>query len=160
MSNNLEENILISSSYNTKNEISFILDSGATIHTCCNKNLFSSNNSTTTSIKWGNTNETIKASGVGSISLVFTSTNQKVVLENVLYIPELGVNSLSLSLITSKNYSLSFNKQNCYVYTPNNTLLAKGNYKRGVSVFSAISSKLPNLKVSNKHVATLNTYIA
>jgi hypothetical protein len=75
----------------------------------------------------------------------------------VLYIPELGVNLLSLSLITSRNYSLSFNKQNYYIYTPKNTLLTKGSYKEGVSVFSTISSKLSNYKASNKPITTLNT---
>jgi hypothetical protein len=89
--------------------------------------------------------------------MVFTSTNKRVLLENVLYILELGVNLLSLSLITSRNYSLSFNKQNCYIYTPKNTLLTKGSYKEGVSVFSAISSKLSNYKASNKPITTLNT---
>jgi hypothetical protein len=149
----------VSSSYNDKqDQISFILDSGATLHTCYKKELFNNINSTTTSIKWGNTNSTIRASGVGDISLVSTSANNKVTLKNVLYVPEIGVNLLSLSLISSKSYSLSLNKQNCYIYTPNNTLLAKGNYKEGVNMFSAISSKVSNYKDSNKPIATWNAF--
>jgi hypothetical protein len=84
-------------------------------------------------------------------------TQKKVTIKDVLYIPELGVNLLSLSLITSKNFSLSFNRQNCFIYTPSNSLLTKGSYKEGVSVFSAISSKSSNLSISNKPLAILNT---
>jgi hypothetical protein len=157
------ENALVSSKVNkvdnNKNIINFILDSGATIHTCYIKELFTSINSTNTSIKWGNTNTSIKASGIGDIELIFTSTNKRVLLKDVLYIPELGVNLLSLSLITSKDYSLSFNKHSCYIYTPNKSLLTKGSYKEGVSIFSTISSKpSSSIKVSNKPIATLNTF--
>jgi hypothetical protein len=57
LSNNLEEleskqeNILISSSYNNNNKISFILDSGATIYTYYNKELFNNINNTTTVVE-------------------------------------------------------------------------------------------------------------
>ena len=157
-----KENIL-SSFINKDNSISnidFILDSEATIHTCYIKELFTSIKSTNTSIKQSNTRNTIKASGIGNIELKFTSTNKLVKLQNVLYIPELGVNLLSLNLITSKGYNLSFNKDNCYINTSNKTLLTKGSYKEGVSVFSAISTKTSiNTKViKNKTLATLSTY--
>ena len=48
------ENILNSSKY-SNTTIDFILDSGATIHTCYIKELFTSIRNTTTCIKWGNT---------------------------------------------------------------------------------------------------------
>jgi hypothetical protein len=73
----------------------------------------------------------------------------------VLYVPNLGVNLLSLSLITSKNYSLSFNKNSCYIKTPTNSLLAKGSYKQGVSVFSATSSKPPDTPIRNSLLSYL-----
>jgi hypothetical protein len=59
----------------------------------------------------------------------------------VLFVPNLGVNLLSLSLTTSRSYTLSFNIDSCFIYTPKNTLLAKGSYREGVSIFSAKSSK-------------------
>jgi len=158
-SNNLEdkeEQILASSTKSINSNIDFILDSGATIHTCYIKDLFIDLKPSTTSIKWGNTNKSIKAQGIGDISLVFNSTNQKVKITNVLFVPDLGVNLLSLSLITSKNYSLSFNKDNCFIKTPSKALLAKGSYKGGVSVFSATSSK-PIKSIINNTVATTNT---
>jgi len=74
----------------------------------------------------------------------------------MLFVPKLGVNLLSLSLITSRNYSLSFNKDSCYIKTPNYSLLAKGNYKEGISIFSTISPKPINTTVNNTN-AILNT---
>jgi hypothetical protein len=69
---------IVKASTKQNNVISFILDSGATIHTYYIKELFNSIQSTTTAIKWGNTNNTIKASGIGNIDVIFTST-QKIV---------------------------------------------------------------------------------
>jgi hypothetical protein len=165
--NNLEEynleSTLVSSivskvNNSNNNYINFILDSGATIHTCSNKYLFTNIKPTNTSIKWGNTSNIIKASGIGNIDVIFTSTNKKVTISNVLYIPELGVNLLSLSLIINKNFSLSFNKENYYIYTPSKSLLAIGSYKDKVTIFSVKSSKNISLKDSNKPLATLSTF--
>ncbi|RYE03868.1 MAG: hypothetical protein EOP33_09415, partial [Rickettsiaceae bacterium] len=93
-SSNIEEQVLsssIKSSNSSKSPtIDFILDSGATIHTCYIKELFTSLRPSSTSIKWGNTSTTIKAQGIGDISIVFTSTKQLVKLTNVLYVPNLG----------------------------------------------------------------------
>lgn len=158
-SSNKEEEVVLNSSIKStsNNTIDFILDSGATIHTCYIKELFTSLEPTTTSIKWGNTSNSIKAQGVGNIQLVFTSTQQLVTLTNVLFVPELGVNLLSLGLITSKGFSLSFNKENCYINKPNNSVLATGVYKEGVSVFKATSPRYNPIS-SNKTYTTVNTF--
>ena len=163
INNNTIKEIILNSSKLSKaknnNTINFILDLGATIHTCYIKELFNSITSTTTYIKQGNTNKTIKASGIGDISVTFTSTNKKVLIKDVLYIPKLGVNLLSLSLITSKDYNLVFKKDSCYIYKPNKSLLTKGSYKDKVSIFTAKSSKLLNYYNNNKKaITTLNTY--
>ena len=154
-----EETILTSSVVNKDNSnstIDFILDSSATIHTCYIKELFINIKPSITTIKQGNTSNNIKASGVGDILVKFTSTNKLVKLTNVLYVPQLGVNLLSLSLITKKNYSLSFNKDNCFIYNSNNNLLSKGYYKDRVSIFSIISST-SSISKDYKSYTTLNT---
>lgn len=73
----------------------------------------------------------------------------------MLFVPTLGVNLLSLSIITSKGYNLSFNKDSCSIFNSNNTLLAKGGYKKGVTYFSTISTKKPLF--NSKTLTTLNT---
>ena len=156
-----EEQVLATSTSSinnySNNTIDFILDSGATIHTCYIKELFTSIKPTTVSIKWGNTDKFIKAAGIGDISLVFTSTNKLVKLTNVLYIPELGVNLLSLNLITSKGFNLLFNKNSCYITTLENSLLAKGSYKKGVSYFTASSNKVIPINYRNRELIVLNS---
>ena len=149
------------SKYNIESSttIDFILDSGATIHTCYIKELFSNIKPTNKFIKWGNTTKDIAASGIGDIKLYFNSTNSIILLKDVLYVPELGVNLLSVNLITSKNLTLSFNKDNCIIYLPNKAILAIGYYINGVSVFKATSSKLiKSYNNKNKTLAILSTY--
>ena len=156
-----EEQVLATSTSSinnySNNTIDFILNSRATIHTCYIKELFTSIKPTTVSIKWGNTDKSIKAAGIGDISLVFTSTNKLVKLTNVLYIPELGVNLLSLNLITSKGFNLLFNKNSCYITTLENSLLAKGSYKKGVSYFTASSNKVIPINYRNRELIVLNS---
>ena len=145
-------------SKNNLSTIEFILDSGATVHTCYLRELFTSIKPTSTSIKQGNSNSLIKARGIGDIEVKFTSINNLVTIKNVLYILELGLNLLSLNLITSKNYTFYFNKDSCYLRSSKNTLIAKGCYKEGVSTFSAISSKyLDNSTSNTKLRGILNT---
>ena len=127
---------------NTKdtNTTTWVLDSGATVHVCSDKTLFNFINPTSTSIKWGNTTSNIRASGIGDISVIFNSTNEKATIKDVLYVPELGVNLLSLGLIASKGYSLNFNKKEGLIYTPKNQILAKGTYKDGVTIFTTTTT--------------------
>ena len=150
------ETILVS---NTTTKIisgyEFILDSGATTHTCYKSELFTSIRPINISIKWGNTSNIIKASGIGNIKIYFPSTKKLVTLENVLYIPELGVNLLSLNLITKNGFKLSFNKYVIFIFNPNNIVLARGTYSNGLSVFYAQNYIKP--KVSNCSKATFNT---
>ena len=98
----------------SNNNLSFTLDSSASIHTSYLRELFipSTLKESNTSIKQGNTNKVIKASAIGDIELLVTSTKKVIKLKNILYIPKLGVNLLSLNLIASKGYKISFNKYN------------------------------------------------
>ena len=84
---------------------------------------------TNISIIQGNTNTIIKVKGIEKINIIFTSTKRLVKLENILFIPSLRVNLLSLSKITSRGYNLFFYKDKYYRNTSNNNLLAKESYK-------------------------------
>ena len=150
----LATNIINKSKLNSNFE--FILDSGATIHTCYIKELFIDIKPTNTYIKWGNTNKNILASGEGSIVFKFLNTNKIITLTKVLFVPELGVNLLSLSLITNKGYNISFNKTNCFIKNKDNLVIASGSYKNGISTFNIQSTKPVIL---NKTKINLNTNI-
>ena len=134
-------NYISNNNSSNNNIIKQVLDSGASIHVCSNKSLFNKiNNISNTSIKWGNTNKVIKASGIGDISLKFISTNKAIILNNVLYVPELEVNLLSLYSLVNKNCIINFNNKNSFIYK-NNILLAKEDYYNKITIFETISNK-------------------
>jgi hypothetical protein len=84
----------------SKNDfIKWILDSGASTHICYEKSLFSSLTKTEKTVLWGKASS-ITAKFTGDIDLIFKSTNQKATLKNCLYIPEIGLNLLSLGRLT------------------------------------------------------------
>ena len=158
-SNNNDKVILTTSSNQTTKEnqldnIDFILDSGATVHTCYLKDLFINIKPTNTYIKWGNTDKNLLASGEGSILIRFTSTNILVKLDKVLFVPELGVNLLSLSLITNKGFNISFNQYNSFILDYKNNLIAKGYYRDGINTFSI---KKTIIKNDNNNISKLKT---
>ena len=68
------------------NNKSFILDSGATVHICCNEIIFCGIQHIEREVSWGDVSK-LKASGIGSVTILFRDTNQRVVLRDCLYIP-------------------------------------------------------------------------
>jgi hypothetical protein len=142
-SNSLDSQIALVSTKSTYSySKEFILDSAATIHVSTDRSLFNSLVPTNTSLKWGNNKaNNIRASGIGDIPIRFTSTNQNAILKDVLFVPELGVNLISLALIVDKGVSLAFNKDLITLYKPNKEVLAEGHFKNKVTVFSAYSAK-------------------
>ena len=152
------EETIMSTSITTSD---FVLDSAATIHICYNKELFDYINPVNTTIKWGNnTSNTIKASGIGDISLKFLSTNQNARLTGVLYIPELRVNLISLALLAKRDINLNFTKDVITIYKPNSkAILARGLYKDNVVSFKVASNKRDNSSIDRNIVlSTQSTY--
>jgi hypothetical protein len=146
-----EECILSTSKARSSN---FILDSAATVHICYQKELFDSIKPIDTSIKWGNNaSNAIKASGVGNISLKFSSTSKSAILSDVLYVPELGVNLISLALIAKRGITLNFTKDTITMYKPSKEVLARGLYKENVVSFKVTSSQ----NISSKEDVILAT---
>src|ERR1700712_1035330 len=133
--------------------IRWILDSGASVHICSNKDLFESIRPSNNVIKWGNNDAEIRASGEGTIKAIFSSTNKNVVFNKVLYIPELGVNLLSLGLIKDKDFNVKFTKNSCIIYS-NKFILARGLYANNLSIFET-KSNISSKNISNNIV--LNT---
>lgn len=51
---------------------------------------------------------------------------ENVVTEDVLYVPELAANLLSVSKITKKGYKISFEKEDCAIVDEEDNVIAKG----------------------------------
>ena len=121
------------------NQNEWILDSAATSHICAERTMFSTLEPCTTMLNWGNANQ-IKTSGIGTIKIRFTSTNQTVILTDCLFVPELGVNLLSLGTLSQKGASVHFNTSEIKISLGPKTV-ALGNNQNRLSVFKAVALK-------------------
>ena len=120
------------------NKTSWILDSGATTHICCEKSLFKEIKTTDIKISWGKLGR-IKASGIGDVPIVFTDTNIKAVLKNCLFVPEFDINLISISLILQKGFKVLFNNT-CQIMSSNDTLVSSAKCNQGLYNFPIIGN--------------------
>ncbi|KAH7556718.1 hypothetical protein BM1_06152 [Bipolaris maydis] len=131
--------INITQSVKTNKSIEWILDSGASAHICSDRTLFRNISSiSNTYIKWGNTGTLLPAIGKGEVPITFTSTNQSVVLKEVLLVPEFRVNLLSLYQAVEKGAEFKFARDYSLI-TQSSQILAKGYYNRKVAIFHTTS---------------------
>ena len=111
---------------------SWILDSGATTHICCDKTYFRQIDSTDARVKWGAAS-TIQASGIGAVSLKLPNSSTVVVLQNCLYIPEFRTNLVSLGRLIQNGAKIGFNAKKCHIQLRNGSkieaVLVGGLYK-------------------------------
>ncbi|KNZ48432.1 hypothetical protein VP01_567g11 [Puccinia sorghi] len=104
----------------------FILDSGATAHMTANLNLFTSfNHSEEGIVQTSSGVESMRIEGSGSIKLEFGTGS--LVLDDVLYVPKLAVNLLSIRCLVLNDYVVSFEKNSFTVSNSTGTIIA-GNY--------------------------------
>jgi hypothetical protein len=112
----------------------FILDSGSTSHMVSDKKLFIHLDETETGVI--NTScgqNTLCIEGKGSISLIFDK--KPVVFHNVLYVPKITVNLLSLRHLLLEQCSLKFSTNHFTVHK-NNQLFLEGNYHGNIPVIN------------------------
>ena len=108
---------------------SWILDSGASRSMSSNREWFShfSSLSSPIPIALGD-NSTIYGTGVGHV-VVGVKVNdswQRAILEDVLYVPELHGNLLSVAQLTRRGNAVHFTNKGCEIYLSDGTLLCKG----------------------------------
>lgn len=96
------------------NSTTWILDSGASRHICSNRALFQSLEPTNITLEWGKASE-IQVKEKGEIRVKFNSTNWTTTIKDCLYVPDLGVNLLSLGLLTNKGLSVEFKGPTCSI---------------------------------------------
>ena len=111
---------------------SWILDSGATTHICCDKTYFRQINSTNARVKWGAAS-TILASGIGAVPLKLPNSSTIVVLQDCLYVPEFQTNLVSLGRLIQNGARIGFNAKQCDIQLRNGAkieaILVGGLYK-------------------------------
>lgn len=103
----------------------FILDSGCSSHMCCDKELFSSFISGSYGDVTIASGDCIKATGIGSIKVIVGNNDKpiEITLLNVLYLPHLQTNLISIQKITQKGLSITFTSSECFLSTDTETFL-------------------------------------
>jgi hypothetical protein len=73
-------------------------------------------------------NSTINGTGVGRVSVYIKVNNswQRAVLQDVLYVPELYGNLLSVTHLTGHGYDVNFTGKICQIYSSDGTLICEG----------------------------------
>lgn len=108
----------------------WVIDSGASRHMCNNSDLFSDTVffDTPQKVILGD-NHTIYATAKGTVLLEMQLPNNNVRschLYNVLYVPSLAYNLLSIPMATKSNYLTVFRKDQCQIFDQKEQLLALG----------------------------------
>ena len=109
------------------------LDSGATRHICADRSLFSSIEDCNTTLNWGNAGS-IQAKGVGTIRLRFLSTGRTATISDCLYLPQLGLNLLSLGQLINKGVSLKSDQKGSTLAIDGD-VIAEGSYQGNLTYF-------------------------
>lgn len=103
----------------------FLFDSGASNHFCFERNLFVNFTETRKIVKQGKGE--LKATGVGEIPIYLKGENgfAKVTLSNVLFVPDLNKNLISLGVIEGKGFSYCGMNGYLSIFNQNNKLILK-----------------------------------
>ena len=125
--NMIEENLvaMISEINMASVKTGWWIDSGATIHVCKDKSLFKGFEeiSEITEVQMGN-NACAKVAGKGTVDIDFTS-GKKLTLINVLYVPEVRKNLVSVDLLCKKGFRVAFESNNV-ILSKNGMFVGKG----------------------------------
>ncbi|OMO97119.1 Integrase, catalytic core [Corchorus capsularis] len=147
----------------------FFIDSGATIHICNNKDLFSSYVEDESEVFMGN-QAAVRVVGKGNVSLNFTS-GQKLTLVNVHHVPDVKRNLVSASLLVKRGFKILLESDKV-VITKNGAFIGKGYsldrlFKLSIneinsvsvyligSIYNVESSNLWNSRLGHLNYATL-----
>lgn len=110
----------------------WILDSGATCHISCRKdNFVSLNDNHREKVSVANGNE-VMSSGRGNVKIDFVNddgTSTKVTMCDVLFVPDIGGNLISVKRLTEKGFKINFMNNKCEIRTEQNKQIAVGNIK-------------------------------
>ena len=123
---------------------SWIVDSGATCHMCSNKELFSELCPVTkkTDVTLGDGRQ-LEATGQGNVSLTMNLLNgvHKCRLLDVLYVPSLAYNLLSVSKAAEKGKETVFNEKGCEIVSASGTVIAKAQHYGNLYYLDCTSNK-------------------
>ena len=132
--------------------IKFIIDSAATINTVSNKNYFYSYKEVNKTVSWGKATH-LKVKGQGNILIKYQDTGKIYLIKDVFYIPELGINLISVYKMP--DMTVIFQKDKVLIYKKNNPITtgykSNGLYYISVNILSPKNTICSSLTQENYH---------
>lgn len=150
-----EATVALSALTSSTNSDEWYLDSGATAHMCSVRDYFDSvSESPTHDIRTAG-KETVKAIGTGTITLNIEIDGKLKTLKllNVLYVPDLRGNLLSVSAIANRGYKIEFDTNSANILNEKGSVVLKA-LKRD-RMYAVKSIQLYQAKIANTVKATI-----
>lgn len=135
-------NILASISSYELSRDEWCIDSGATAHLCCDRSAFETYKERKERIELAG-NKYIQADGIGEVCV--QSGEFRVKLRDVLHVPDLKCNFVSVSKACEKGFSVTFKNNQAVIRDREGELLIKGNRKGGLFVFKCEANTCFNM---------------
>ncbi|GBL98972.1 Retrovirus-related Pol polyprotein from transposon TNT 1-94 [Araneus ventricosus] len=126
----------------------FCLDSGATSHMCFNEHLFTEINPIDDTYVKLAVDKTVKAIAKGTVTFDVLVGNQTkgITLQNVLYIPDLKNNLISISKVTANNFTVKFQRNHASVINSKNETVLIAKREKGLYYVTAIVESVSIVK--------------
>lgn len=130
---------------------SFVVDSGATSHMVWNQDILESFEKRTSAINQAEKGRCIEAVGTGALFAVFHSKGKvgRITLRDVLVVPSLSINIISVAKLSANNLRVVFEKDQCDIFNQSGRLIAKAIKQRGMFIL--------NLKIKKPSESVLVT---
>lgn len=104
----------------------WLLDSGATSHMACDNKLFDSMEEEEREIRLADKNgRNLNSEGIEEILAKQSTCKNRVRLTNVLYVPDINANLLSVAKITDNGFNVNFDKDEAIVYDDQRKIIMK-----------------------------------
>lgn len=138
----------------------WFIDSGASIHMTPDEKLIKNRVTTAVNQIIAANNSTMKVNGKGKVNLKVN--NFDIEVDEVLYVPELSANLLSISKMVEKGNTITFNSEGCTVYDDQMSILVNckpidGIYKINGGVEKCmLTAKQENSMVWHKRLGHIN----
>jgi transposase InsO family protein len=108
----------------------FLLDSACSKHIICDKSYFSKFTEKATMVNWGNASK-LRSNGYGDVRIRFSDTKKEATLHDCLFVPEFGVNLISMATLDQKGFSSRF-QNGKFVLKKGNTHVTTGHSRNGL----------------------------
>lgn len=128
-----EEQTMMVSTFYASAKTDFIVDSGSTSHMCNNDNMFVDLKSNKVIVNCADKMAKLESSGMGSVYVSINGATK--ILKDVMYIPQLTENLLSVSKMCERGLVVVFRKDGCFIYdecTINGKYIMSAELNKGV----------------------------